>query len=83
VDRELVLTGVDTLAGHMDICNVITRITALVFHALITIIIIVISDASAIPSLVALVERYPDRKFQMSILFLLEPLRKRSFIEIA
>jgi len=42
VDRELVLTGVDTLAGHVEICNAIKRVPAVVFHALITIIIITI-----------------------------------------
>jgi len=42
VDRELVLTGVDTLAGHFEICNAIKRVPAVVFHALITIIIITI-----------------------------------------
>jgi len=42
VDRELVLIGVDTLAGHVEICNAIKRVPAVVFHALITIIIITI-----------------------------------------
>jgi len=41
VDRELVLIGVDTLAGHVEICNAIKRVPA-VFHALITIVIITI-----------------------------------------
>jgi len=63
VDRELVLTGVDTLAGHMDICNVITRITAVVFHTLITIIIVIIFDPPIIPILAAQVVCHPYRKF--------------------
>jgi len=53
VDRELVLTGVDTVASHVDICDAITRITALVFHALISIITIIVSDTPVIPILAA------------------------------
>lgn len=53
MDTELVLTGIYTVASHFDICDAITRITALVFHALINTIAIIVSDAPVIPILAA------------------------------